>query len=157
MQVTVISCGPAVNESERKAIVQLKTRLISAPGNDEWLLLTNLAFSAANRRQSDEIDIVAIGPPGVRVIEVKHWTAAWVNRHSDLVGHEADRVTNKARKVGTTLRKKVTNLGRVDGVFLVTETAEKVKGLGGRELRGVRFHTFKTWRGAVGIDLPSTQ
>ena len=154
MHVTVFSCGPAVNESERKAIVQLKTRLISAPGEDQWVLLTNLAFSTTNRRQSDEIDIVAIGPPGVQVIEVKHWTAEWVSRHPDLVGQEADRVTNKARKIGTTLRKKVANLGRVDGVFLVTETASKVEGLEGRKSRGVRFHTFKTWRATVGIDLP---
>ena len=81
MKVELISCGPAVNESERKAAAQLKTRLIAEQGDGEWLLLTNLAFSTTHRRQSDEIDIVAIGPPGVRVIEVKHWTAAWVKRN----------------------------------------------------------------------------
>ena len=81
MKAHSVPCGPAVNESERKAIAQLKTRIISVPGDDEWWLLTNLAFSATHRLQSDEIDIIAIGPPGVRVIEVKHWTAAWVNRN----------------------------------------------------------------------------
>ena len=81
----------------------------------EWLLLTNLAFSTTHRRQSDEIDIVAIGPPGVRVIEVKHWNAAWVKRNADLVEREAERVTDKARKVGTTLRRKVESLGKVYG------------------------------------------
>ena len=155
MKVTVFSCGPTVNESERKANEQLKTHLISARDDGEWLLLTNLIFSATHRLQSDEIDIVAIGPPGVQVIEVKHWTAAWVNRHRDLVEQEADRVTNKARKIGTTLRKKVANLRRVDGVFLVTEATPKVKKLEGRFVRGVPFHTFKTWRGAVGVDSPS--
>ena len=39
-----------------------------------------------------------IGPPGVRVIEVKHWTAAWVDWSPSLVEQEADRVTNKARR-----------------------------------------------------------
>ena len=155
MKAYPVPCGPAVNESERKAINQLKTRLISAPGDDEWFLLTNLTFSATHRFQSDEIDIVAIGPPGVRVIEVKHWTAAWVKRHPGIVEQEADRVTNKARKIGTTLRRRVPNLPRVDGAFLVTETATKVKELEGREpVRGVSFHTFKTWCGALGLDSP---
>ena len=156
MKAYPVPCGPAVNESERKAINQLKTRLISAPGDDEWLLLTNLTFSATHRLQSDEIDIVAIGPPGVRVIEVKHWTAAWVNRNPAIVEQEADRVTNKARKIGTTLRRQIPNLPRVDGAFLVTETAAKVKGLEGREsVRGVSFHTFQTWHGAVGFNSPN--
>ena len=65
MKVHHIACGPAVNESERKAFEQLKARLMAEPGDDEWFLLTNLTFSATHRRQSDEIDIVAIGPPGV--------------------------------------------------------------------------------------------
>ena len=61
-----LRAGPAVNESERKAFEQLKARLTAEPGGDEWILLTNLTFSATHRRQSDEIDIVAIGPPGSR-------------------------------------------------------------------------------------------
>ena len=155
MQVRHVPCGPFVNSSERKAFDQLKTRLISAPGDDEWLLLTNLTFSATHRLQSDEIDIVAIGPTGVSVIEVKHWTAAWINRNSKLVEREADRVTNKARKIGTALRKQSANLGRVDGAFLVTEAASKVGALESREpVRGVLFHTFKTWRVALGFDSP---
>ena len=89
----------------------------------------------------------------MRVIEVKHWTAAWVDRNPDLVEQEADRVTNKARKIGTTLRKKVANLRRVwDGAFLVTEEpVSKVKAARrGKFVRGVPFHTFRTWRDAVG-------
>ena len=156
MKVKPISCGPAVNESERKAIAQLKTRLIAEQGDGEWLLLTNLAFSTTHRRQSDEIDIVAIGPPGVRVIEVKHWNAAWVNRNAELVEREAERVTDKARKIGTTLRRKVESLGRVDGVFLVTQDAAKVKPLEGREVRGVRFHTLRTWQEALALDAPAS-
>ena len=118
--------------------------------------MTNLTFSTTHRLQSDEIDIVAVGPPGVRVIEVKHWTAAWVNRNPAIVEREAERVTNKARKIGTTLRRVVPNLPRVDGAFLVTEAGPKVRGLEGREpVRGVSFHTFNTWRGAVGFDTPN--
>ena len=130
--------------------------MISTPSAGEWLLLANLLFSSTHRRQSDEIDIVAIGPPGIRVIEVKHWTAAWVKRNAELVEREADRVTAKARKVGTTLRRKVANLDRVDGVFLVTQDASKVKPLEGREIHGVRFHTLKTWQGALAVDAPAS-
>ena len=154
MKVQVVSCGPAVNESERKAINQLKTCLIAEPGDGEWLLLTNLTFSATHRLQSDEIDIVIIGPPGIRVVEVKHWTAAWAKRNPVVVEHEAERVTHKARKIGTTLRKQIPDLPRVDGVFLVTEAASKVRALEAEVVRGVPFHTFKTWRGAVGLGMP---
>ena len=154
MKVTLFHCGPAVNESERTAFQQIKSRLISVPGDDEWVLLTNLTFSATHRLQSDEIDIVAIGPPGVRVIEIKHWTAAWADRRPDLVERGADRVTNKARKIGTTLRKKAPNLGRVDGVFLVTEASAKVSRFQGRVVRGVPFHTLKTWRDVIGLGSP---
>ena len=154
MKVELISCGPAVNESERKAVAQLKTRLIAEQGDGEWLLLTNLAFSTSHRRQSDEIDIIAIGPSGVRVVEVKHWTATWANRNAELVEREAERVTDKARKVGTTLRRIVSEIGHVDGVFLVTQDAAKVKPLEGREVRGVRFHTLRAWQGALGLGAP---
>ena len=156
MKVTLINCGPIANDSEQKAIDRLKAGLISIPGADEWLLLANLMFSFTHRRQSDEIDLIAIGPPGIRVIEVKHWTSAWVKRNAELVEREADRVTAKARKVGTTLRRKVANLARVDGVFLVTQDTLKVKPLEGREIRGVRFHTLKAWRDALAVNEPAS-
>ena len=152
MKVEVVPCGPVVNESERKAIEHIKSRLIAEPGDDEWLLLTNLAFSTTHHRQSDEIDIVAIGPSGIQVIEVKHWTAGWVDGNLDVVEREADRVTNKARKIGTTLRRCVADLPRVDGVFLVTEASTKVASLENRDaVRGVSFYTFNTWYGAIGF------
>ncbi len=156
MKVIPINCGPFANDSEQKAFERLKSGLISELGDGEWLLLTNLAFSTTHQRQSDEIDIIAIGPPGVRVIEVKHWTATWVKQNTELVEHEAERVMAKARKVGTTLRRRVSNLDRVDGVFLVTQDALKVKSLEGKKIRGVSFHTLKTWQGAVALDEPAS-
>ena len=156
MNVTHISCGPAANDSERKAFERLKGSLISELRDGEWLLLTNLAFSATHRRQSDEIDIVAIGPPGVRVIEVKHWNAAWVDQNVELAEHEAERVMDKVRKMATTLRRSVPELGRVDGVILVTQDAAKVRPLEGRVLRGIRFHTLRSWQGALALDEPAS-
>ena len=152
--VKVVTCGPAVNESERNAIEQLKTRLISEQPEGEWLLLTNLPFSATHRRQSDEIDILAIGPPGVRVVEVKHWSADYAKRNREQVQNDADLVTSKAKKVGTTLRRNCPEVGRVDGVFLLTESATRAQGVGG-PVRGVPFHTIKAWRDVLNYDAPS--
>src|SRR2546427_792875 len=152
MRVTLFSCGPAANESELKAFKHLSSRLQSAPGNDEWVLLTNLAFSVTHQLQSDEIDIVAIGPPGVRVIEVKHWTAQWVDANESFLGQEADRVTNKARKIGTTLRRIVRDLPHVEGVILLTQEPSKVKRLVGKSVRGVQFYSLNEWQNAIGFD-----
>jgi serine/threonine protein kinase len=154
MKVTLFSCGPAANDSEINAFSHMEGRLRSTAGSDAWILLTNLAFSVTHQLQSDEIDTVAIGPPGVRVVEVKHWTAQWVDAHADLVAQEADRVTNKARKIGTTLRKVVSNLPRVDGAILVTEEPSKVKRLVGKEVRGVGFYSLNEWKDALGVDSP---
>ena len=154
MNVTPFHCGPFANESERTAFEHLRSRIESSlgAGDDQWLLLTNLTWSVTHQFQADEIDMIAIGPPGVRVIEVKHWSRRWVDEHPDLVDQEADRVTNKARKIGTTSRKSVPDLGRVDGVILLTRESPGVRELAGRVVRGVRFCTLKEWREAIDFD-----
>ncbi len=149
--ISLIPCGEVANESESKAIAQLKNRLDSEVTGDDWLLYTNLSFSATRHRQSDEIDIVVIGPPGVQIIEVKHWTAAWVNRNREIVEREAERLTDKARRIGTTLRRRFPALPQVDGVFFVTEVASKVGMLNDDKVRGIPFYTSKTWKRAVGF------
>ncbi len=154
MKVTHFECGPAANESELKAFAHLKSCLISMPGEGRWILLTNLAFSATDQRQSDEIDIVAIGPSGVRVIEVKHWSEQWVDSHKDVVEKAADLVTNKAKKIATTLRKVVPDLGHVDGVFLLTREPSKVKRFAGKTVRGIEYHLISGWKSAIGFDSP---
>src|SRR5262249_14969695 len=53
MRVPVFPWAPAANESELKAFEHLKNRLISTPGDDEWALLTNLAFSVTHQLQSN--------------------------------------------------------------------------------------------------------
>ena len=154
MKVTPFHCGPFANESERTAFEHLRSRIESSLGasDDQWILLTNLTRSVTHQFQADEIDMIAIGPPGVRVIEVKHWSRRWVDEHPDLVDQEADRVTNKARKIGTTSRKSVPDLAGVDGVFLLTRESPGVRELAGRVVRGVHFCTLKEWREAIGFD-----
>jgi hypothetical protein len=123
MRVNHIPCGQVANESEAKAIECLKSALKSAAGDSEWVLLTNLSFSVNNQAQSEEVDIIALGPPGVTVVEVKHWSSTWVDSHDTIVNHEADKVSMKARKIGTTLRRSCPDLTHVPGVFLLTEEA----------------------------------
>jgi serine/threonine protein kinase len=148
VRVTVFPCGPAANESELKASAHLKSRLQSELGDELWVLLTNLAFSVTHQLQSDEIDLIAIGPPGVRVIEVKHWG----DMHKLQIEAEADRLTNKARKIGTTLRRVVPDLGRVDGAMLLTQDPSKTKRLAGQEVRGVRLNSLNEWKTAINFD-----
>ena len=154
MNLTPFHCGPFANESERTAFEHLRSRIESSLGasDDQWILLTNLTWSVTHQFQADEIDLIAIGPPGVRVIEVKHWSRRWVEAHPDLVDQEADRVTNKARKIGTTSRKSVPDLGRVDGAILLTRESPGVRELASRFVRGVQFCTLKEWRQAIDFD-----
>ncbi|HKZ85882.1 MAG TPA: NERD domain-containing protein [Anaerolineae bacterium] len=154
MRVMLFPCGPAANESELKGFEHLKSRLQSEPGDAEWILLTNLAFSVTHQLQSDEIDLVAIGQSGVRVIEIKHWTAQRVDENKINVENEADRLTNKARKVGTTLRRVVPELPRVDGAILLTQDPSKVKRIASQVVRGVGFHTLNDWKAAIDFDAP---
>ena len=149
VKVTLYHCGPPANQSEIRAFNALKSGLISLPGDGSWVLLANLTFSVTHQLQSDEIDVVAIGPPGVRVIEVKHWG----DPQRGLAEQAADLLTMKARRIGTTLRRIVPNLPRVDGAVVLTRPPSKAKRLlRPGKIRGVRFHSLKDWREAVGAD-----
>jgi serine/threonine protein kinase len=154
MKVTLFHCGPAANDSELKGFEYLKSRLLSEAGDDHWILLTNLTFSVTHQLQSDEIDLVAIGPSGVRVIEIKHWTTQWCEAHKTRVENEAERVTNKARKIGTTLRRALPELPHVDGAILLTQDPSAVKRMAGQQVRGVSFHALNDWKALIGFDAP---
>ena len=161
MKVSVIPCGEVVNESEATAIDRLKCNLQSTPSphgqrpDDEWILMTNLAFSVTNQFQSDDIDIIAIGPPGVRVIEVKHWSIGWCDANVDLIAKEADKLTLKAKKIGTTLRRVAADLPRVDGTILLTRQPSKVRKIVERgQVRGVSLYSLTQWKNVVGFEEP---
>ena len=66
MKVVHFPCGPFANESERTAFEHLRSRIESSLGasDDQWMLLTNLTWSVTHQFQADEIDMIAIGPPG---------------------------------------------------------------------------------------------
>jgi len=128
-----IPCGPCVNESERKAIECLKSRLQST-ASGPWLLLSNLNHSVSAQRRSDEIDGVLIGPPGVVVIEVKHWDQ---NHLKDAAEAEADRLDTKAKRIRGKVPPGI-DPGFVEGRFLLTRGQLRLANH--KPVRGIRFY-----------------
>lgn len=127
---------------------------MSLPTEGKWILLTNLTLSVTHQRQSDEIDIVAIGPPGVRVIEVKHWT----DKHLGQAGRAADLLNMKARRVRGKLRGVLPRDAFVDSAVLITQRPSRgARLLGKGKVRGVPFCSLaKDWQKAVGLDRPGS-
>lgn len=155
MRCTLVSCGPVANDSEKRCFETLRNGISSETGDGEWILLTNYSLSMSDQRQSDEIDLIAIGPPGVRVVEIKHWTDAWAGANGQTVEREADKLTLKARKVGTTIRK--TNLDHlyVEGWLVVTQDRASTKKLSNQMVRGVPFRGLNDWKDVVNFDGPA--
>ena len=156
MKVNHIPSGPPANESESKAISHLINQIKSQPDDSEWILLTNLMFSVNPQQQSDELDIVVIGPPGVKLLEVKHWNTRWIEKNYDTVKREADRLTFKARKIGTTLRRSIPGLVHVEGAFLITGESLDDHKLRSLPVGGVSFHKLSEWKLAVNMNNPKT-
>ncbi len=154
MTVHFIPCGPVANESEAKGFEYVKRHLIAEARDQEWVLLANLAFSMTPDFKSDEIDLIVIGPGGVRVIEIKHWTGSWINRNKDRVKNQAEHLNAKARKIATTLRKAVPDLPFVKGDFLLSQDHPRVKTVVGQSYRGATLYHLNQWKDAVGFNQP---
>ena len=154
MTIHFIPCGPPANESEEKSFDYLKRRLISEASDQEWILLANLALSITQNFKSDEIDLIAIGPGGVKVIEIKHWSGDWISRNQQKVEDEAERLNAKARKVATTLRRKVPDLPFVKGEFLLSQDFSRVKKVVGKDYRGATLYHLNQWKDLIGFDQP---
>ncbi len=104
MAVRHIPCGETVNESERLAIQACCNHLSGRNDGFQWVLFSNLEVHHAKDFRSDEIDLVAIGPSGVFVIEVKHWDADWIRARESEATREADKLAGKARRLGGWLK-----------------------------------------------------
>lgn len=117
--------GAVVNESETLTIEKLKSELqgITCP----WVLLSNLSHSSHAGRLSDEINQVVIGPPGVFVVEVKHWDSAWVKQNTQTVANEAERINDKEKRIAGKL-KAAFNPGFVAPRFLLTRGGTGIQG-----------------------------
>ncbi len=116
------------------------------------MVFSNLVWSYDHRRGCDEIDLLFVGPSGVRVVEIKGWGAPWIRQHYEYeVKTEAQKVAMKAKRVGSALRQVVPSLPRVDGVILCPGSNEKPDV---EPLFGVNFFALADWDKALGIHGP---
>jgi hypothetical protein len=154
MRVEHLPCAPFVNASEELAIRHLKKALLGEPGDARFLLVTNVAHSVNAQGQSDEIDLIVIGPTGVQVIEVKHWDRAFVRTHRQVVEFEAEKVAAKSKRVASKVRAVAPNAGFVAGKFLLTKESKTIRGENSRHepISGVGLHGLGDWRSLLAID-----
>ena len=129
-----IPCGVAVNASELLAVEKLKSKLQTIPG--PWVVLSNLTHSSSANRLSDEIDLVAIGPVGVVVVEVKHWDAAFLKQRPDVSESEAERINEKAKRIAAKLRSTL-EVGFISPRLLLTRGGTGLQGGQRIHVRGV--------------------
>jgi serine/threonine protein kinase len=138
-----IACGPFQTRSEEDAIEYLKARL-----SQDWILLSNVQHSAKPNRAPDEIDIVAIGPPGLFPIEVKHWDSAFLKQNRAVVECEADKQEMKVRRLAGRL-----GIGKyLHNRFLLTlgDPGESVRD----GIKGAQFFGLKAWRELLEVEGP---
>lgn len=144
-----IPCGAPVNESERLAIERLKAKLQSLHG--PWVLLSNVKHSTAATYFSDEIDQIIIGPPGVFVVEVKHWEAQFIKQHPDIAAHEAEKTHEKAKRVAGKLQKEF-NPGFVMSSFLLTRPGTGIHAGQRIKVNGVPVFGLGEWKELLRVD-----
>jgi len=149
MAIRHIPCGVPVNESEALAIEKLKSKLQSVPG--DWVLLSNVSHSTHTTRFSDEIDQIVIGPPGVFVIEVKHWDSASLRQNPLLAENEAERINDKAKRVAGKL-KTAFDPGFVAPRFFFTRGGTGIQSGQRVTIRGVPVSGLSEWRVLVNAD-----
>lgn len=145
MLIRHIPCGNFVNESERTSIEYLRNKL-QGSSNSKWILLSNLHHSQHFVQRSDEIDLIVIGPSGVRVVEIKHWDMAWLKDHQDIANYEAERINDKAKRVAGKLRKKF-DLEFIPAYLLLTRGADiRFDDNRRPQYRGVSIFGISEWK-----------
>lgn len=141
MPVKLIQCGDPVNESEKIAAQRCKTVLGTLEDTVSWVIFANLSSSSSPLHQSDELDLVLIGPRGVFLLEVKHWDAAWISENRLRAEDEAEKLTSKTRRFAGRVQRALFKSPKVQQALLLTR--EPVgQGLP-QSLRGVPIWTLR--------------
>ena len=141
MGAKLIKCGEFANESERMAAQRCKVVFDSLGDSVSWVVLTNLASSSSPLHQSDELDLVCIGPRGCFLIEVKHWDAGWLRENGPRAEDEAEKLAAKTRRLAGRVRLALANAPKVEQRFLLTK--EPVGANLPEALRGAPLLTFR--------------
>src|ERR1017187_3723211 len=119
MAARIIRFSEAVNASEVVAQTKCKVAL-DALGDGQWVIFAGLASSSSPLHQSDDLDLVPIGPRGVFVIEVKHWDAAWISNNKASAEFEAEKLTAKAKRFSGRVKRALVDSPKVIQAFLLT-------------------------------------
>jgi len=152
MVVEHIPFGPFVNESERKALETLKSRLTGFQGKGKWLLLTNVMFSARQERLSDEIDMIAIGPTGLHIIEIKHWDQYHIKERPLWVEEQADILNTKVKIIKSKISRDI-DVGFLEGKILFTKGSYRAPENKPRPVyRGVKVYGLSEWRDLLELE-----
>jgi len=120
-----LPCGEAANESERTAIEKLLSELRNRLGVGRWIVLSNVPIAINSRAIPDELDLIVIGPPGVIVIEVKHWSRSDLRKRREDVEREANKLNDKVRRIASRLRRAGLDPGFLTGHFLLTNETQR--------------------------------
>lgn len=120
MAVKIIRFSEAVNASEVTAEAKCKTALEALSDTAPWNVFAGLASSSSPLHQSDDLDLVPIGPRGVFLIEVKHWDAAWINDNKATAEAEAEKLTAKAKRLSGRVKRALSESPKVIQAFLIT-------------------------------------
>jgi len=138
-----IACGPYETKSEEEALNYLAPRL-----DTSWVLLTNLQHSAKPTRTPDDIDLLAVGPTGVHVIEIKHWDQSFLKQNPSVVIDQAQKLNAKARRVKSHLAVDFFIAGKI----LIT--AGDIKFAQREPIEGIRFYSLKDWKDLLDLEKP---
>lgn len=120
MAVRIIRFSDPVNASEVAAQTKCKSALETLGDAVSWIVFAGLASSSSPLHQSDDLDLVPIGPRGVFLIEVKHWDAAWINDNKASAEAEAEKLTAKAKRLSGRVKRSLAANPKVIQAFLIT-------------------------------------
>lgn len=154
--VRVIQCADFVTQSERDAVQLLKSQLINRGGDEHWNLICNYLSSSAPQLQSDEIDVVVVGPPGIKLVEVKFWDKIYVQgaNHQLVVEHEAEKLARKNRRLAGKLKRLLRfDFGFIPGRFFLNKSrADRfTTGAARLSVQGIPFYGVSEWADLLDI------
>lgn len=150
-KVEHIPCGPYANESEKKACEGLRAKLQRLSGKATWIFLTNIPFSFSPNCCSDEIDLIVLGPPGIAVIEIKHWDRLYLKKSPEIVEKESEKLNSKVKKLAARLRSRF-DIGFLTGRILLTKESSSLKDKSGQvNFRGLSLYSLSDWEDLLSV------
>ena len=113
--------------------------------------MSNLNHSSSAAYPSDEIDLIIIGPPGITVVEVKHWDIDYFKKNAFRVATEAEKINDKAKRIAGKIRSAF-DPGFVVAAMLITRGGTGIAAGHRIRARGVPLFGLSEWKELVNAD-----